>query len=176
MNRFREKGPFLILFFLGICALIIAIFDVIYAQGWLLITIVLFIAIIFIAFVLLLLKIQKKGITVDAFEDFEKKLRGGLFHFKCPTCNGIFAIKKSKSNNKKPLKLTCPDCGAFGIISPNPPIIEGKIPEKKSINADFLCKNCGEGITLWAEGKNLYKKIVVYSCPFCGKDELLKRA
>ena len=176
MGRFRETGPFYIFLFLGICALIIAVFDIIYNRDWLLITIVLYIAIIFIAFILILLKIQKKSVTVDAFEDFEKKLMGGLFHFKCPTCNGIFAIKKSKSNNKKPLKLTCPGCGAFGIISPNPPTTEDKIPEKKSINADFLCNNCGEGITLWAEGKNLYKKIVVYSCPFCGKDELLKRA
>lgn len=176
MSRFKDIAPFIILFIVGICTIILALVDIIYDRGWFLVTIILFIAIIFIAFVLILQKIQKRNAIVDIFRDFEKKLKGGLFHYKCPTCEGIFAIKKSKSNNKKPLKLTCPDCGAFGIISPNPPVIEDRIPETKSLNANFICNNCREGITIWAEGKNLYEKITVYSCPFCGKEEALKRA
>jgi len=176
MNQFKETSPFDILIIIGIFTIFITLLDIIYDKGWLLVTIILFIAIIFIAIFLLLLKIQKRNVKVDIFKDFEKELKGGLFHFKCPTCGGIFAIKKSKSNNKKPLKLTCPDCGAFGVISSNPPYIEDIIPEHKSINADFICKNCREGITLWAEGKNLYEKIAVYSCPFCGSQESMKRA
>ena len=39
------------------------------------------------------------------------------------------AIKKSKSNNKKTVKMTCPDCGVIGVISPNPAFIEEEIPE-----------------------------------------------
>ncbi|GAH17075.1 unnamed protein product, partial [marine sediment metagenome] len=35
--------------------------------------------------------------------------------------------------------MTCPDCGAIGVISPNPAQIEEEIPEKKSIKANFKC-------------------------------------
>jgi predicted RNA-binding Zn-ribbon protein involved in translation (DUF1610 family) len=176
MRQFTDSVPFYILLIIGFCSLIIVIFDIIFDMGWIFITIILFIAIIFITFLLLLLKIQKQNSTVDIFKDFEKKLRGGLFHFKCPTCEGFFAIKKSKRNNKKPVKMTCPDCGTIGIIPPNPLVMEDSIPENKSINADFLCRSCGEGITIWAEGHSLYENIFVYSCPFCGKEESMKRA
>ena len=108
-------------------------------------------------------------------EEFEKRLEGGLYHFKCPTCKGIFAIKKSKGNNKKPTKMTCPDCGAIGVISSSPCQIEEVIPEKKSVKANFKCNICGEGITIWAEGTDLYKNVNVYSCPFCGEKKPLTR-
>ena len=117
----------------------------------------------------------KKPKTLANLEEFEKSLRGGLFHFKCPTCKGIFALKKSKSNDEKPIKMTCPDCGAIGIITPKPKSCEEEIPEKKSIKANFKCATCGEGITVWAEGSDLYNDLCVFSCPFCGKNERLKR-
>ena len=176
MRNFNGIAPLIILFTVGIFAIVYSIFDILFDIGLFFIPIIIFVVVIVLFFIFLFLEKQKKGVTFDILKDFEKKLKGGLFHYKCPTCNGIFAIKKSKKNNKKPLKLTCPDCGAFGIILPYPPVIEDVIPENKSINADFICKNCGEGITLWAEGKALYNKIFVYSCPFCGKDESLKKA
>jgi predicted RNA-binding Zn-ribbon protein involved in translation (DUF1610 family) len=176
MSKFIEKAPFYILFIIGLISLFFVIYDIVFDSGLFIVTILIFIFLIFITFVLLLMKIQRQNTNIDIFKEFEKKLSGGLFHFKCPTCDGFFAIKKSKRNNKKPLKMTCPDCGAFGIIPPKPLIIEDRIPENKSINADFLCRSCGEGITLWAEGKKLYEKISIFTCPFCGKEETMKRA
>jgi predicted RNA-binding Zn-ribbon protein involved in translation (DUF1610 family) len=176
MDRLKETALFFILLLVGLFSLLFGIFDIILDWGLIFITIVLFIVVIFIAFVLLLLRIQRQNTSVDIFKDFKKKLSGGLYHFKCPTCGGFFAIKKSKRNNKKPLKMTCPDCGAFGIIPPNPLVIEDRIPDNKSINADFLCRSCGEGITLWAEGNKMCENIYVYSCPFCGKEETMRRA
>jgi len=112
---------------------------------------------------------------MGTIEEFEKSFKGGLFHFKCPTCNGIFAVKKSKSNNKKPVKMCCPDCGAIGLIPSNPVCIKDVIPEKKSMKANFRFIECGEGITVWAEGKDLYENITVYCCPFYGVERKLNR-
>ena len=113
--------------------------------------------------------------STDIISEFEKSLKGGLYHFKCPTCTGIFAIKKSRKNNKKYIKMTCPDCGAIGIIPPVPAQSEETIPEKKSLKANFKCNVCGEGITVWAEGTDLYKGVQVYSCPYCGEKESMKK-
>jgi predicted RNA-binding Zn-ribbon protein involved in translation (DUF1610 family) len=49
------------------------------------------------------------------------------------------------------------------------------IPEKKSIKANFKCNLCGEGITVWAEGTDLFKDMYIHSCPFCGEDQTMKR-
>jgi predicted RNA-binding Zn-ribbon protein involved in translation (DUF1610 family) len=120
-------------------------------------------------------KRKKAPVIMDVVEQFEKTLEGGLYHFKCPTCEGFFAIKKSKGDNKQYVTMTCPDCGAIGVIPPNPSSIEDEIPEKKSIKANFKCESCGEGITVWAEGTDLYKKLHVYSCPYCGEDETMRK-
>jgi predicted RNA-binding Zn-ribbon protein involved in translation (DUF1610 family) len=114
-------------------------------------------------------------VEIDVVEEFEKTLEGGLYHFKCPTCNGFFAIKKSKGDNKKYVKMTCPDCGAIGVIPPKPASIEDFIPEKKSIKANFTCDICNETLTIWAEGADLYKKLQVYTCPYCGTIESMKK-
>ena len=106
---------------------------------------------------------------------FKKTLRGGLYHFKCPSCNGIFAIKKSRGDNKKSIKMTCPNCGEIGYIPVKPTCVEEEIPEKKSVNVIFRCTSCGEGITVWSEGAELTPSIKVYSCPFCGKEKTMTR-
>lgn len=128
-----------------------------------------------ILFILFILLLKKEKITQNSIEEFEKTLKGGLYHFKCPSCNGIFAVKKSKKNNKKTVKMTCPDCGMIGFIPSHPEKIEEEIPEKKSLKANFKCISCGESITIWAEGTELHKKINVYTCPFCGIKKPLKR-
>jgi len=97
-------------------------------------------------------------------------LEGKLYHFKCPNCQGIFAIKKSSRNNKKPFTLTCPDCGTIGKISSSPPVVIEEIPEQKSENIKFKCKNCGEKVSIWAEGTDLVQDIQIYSCPYEGTD------
>ena len=46
----------------------------------------------------------KKPAVVQStsIEKFEQSLEGRLQHFKCPQCTGVFAVKKSKHNNKIP--------------------------------------------------------------------------
>ena len=104
-------------------------------------------------------------------QEFEKTLEGQLHHFKCPNCNGIFAIKKSKHNNKKTFVLTCPDCGHVGTISSSPKVVVDQIPEKKSVNKNFKCEQCGEWVSIWAEGTDLFSDIHIYSCPYCGEKQ-----
>ena len=106
---------------------------------------------------------------------FERTLHGGLYHFKCPKCNGMFALKESRKNDLRNLKLTCPDCGAIGRISSNPPRTIEKIPTQKSPRVAFFCHQCGERLNIWAEGSSLVKDICVYSCPYCGSNEPMKR-
>lgn len=133
---------------------------------------VLLIVICLILFLTIFVKSKNKAVTI---EEFEKSLKGGLYHFKCPLCRGIFAIKKSTANNKKPIKITCPDCGEIGIIPARPYKIEEAIPEKKSLKANFECSHCFERLTIWAEGTDLYEAVCVYSCPYCGKEHTLTR-
>ena len=154
---------------IGLFILLFSLFDIIYNQNLMLGTFILFVLIFLIFIVIIFKNLQKKDVSSLSIKEFEKRLEGGLLHFKCTTCNGFFAIKKSKRNNKKYVKMTCPDCGAIGVIPPNPVQIEEIIPEKKSTKANFSCNLCGEGITIWAEGTELHSNISVYSCPFCGE-------
>ncbi|MGF3555049.1 MAG: hypothetical protein ACQXXF_07280 [Thermoplasmatota archaeon] len=134
-----------------------------------------FLLLIFLLTVFIILKKKKEKSFINIIKEFEKSLTGELAHFKCPVCNGIFAIKKSKGDNKKTIKLTCPDCGKIGVIPPNPVFIEEEIPEKKSSKVNFRCSYCGEGITIWAEGTNLFENIQVFSCCFCGKTNTMNK-
>ena len=176
MSWIKSKWPFFLLTFSALWAMIISIFDIIFDKGW--INIILAVYAIILALVIFLIfirSIKTQGETTDIISEFEKTVKGGLYHFKCPTCSGIFAIKKSKRNDKKYVKMTCPDCGVIGIIPPYPAQLEEEIPEKKSIKANFKCNTCGEGITVWAEGTELYQGVHVFSCPYCGEQETMKR-
>jgi len=173
MMRFLKNSWFYMI--IGLIILIFSVFDIIYNQNLILGTFLAYALIFVIIIVLIYYNLQKKDIVPISIKEFEKRLEGGLLHFKCPTCYGFFAIKKSKRNNKKYVQMTCPDCGALGVIPPKPVQIEESIPEKKSLKANFSCDLCGEGITVWAEGTDLYSNISVYSCPFCGEKEPLKR-
>jgi len=111
----------------------------------------------------------------DLVRTFKKTLKGGLYHFKCPHCNGIFAIKESMYIDKKSVIMTCPDCGRLARIPPMPPVIKAVIPTKKSGNVRFQCQRCGESIKVWAEGTMIHPTLKVFSCPFCGNEKPLKR-
>lgn len=175
INWIKSSGPFVILLLLGFFSFIFTVYDIIFKKEWMIIILVFLTILLVLTIVLIILGFGKKFSSKINIEEFEKSLKGGLYHYKCQTCNGIFAIKKSKSNNKKPIRMTCPDCGVTGIIPPIPTFIEEDIPEKKSVKANFRCNNCGEGITIWAEGTDLYQTLNVYSCPFCGNIIPLKR-
>jgi predicted RNA-binding Zn-ribbon protein involved in translation (DUF1610 family) len=171
----KGTGPFILLAVIGFWLLFFSIWDVVFDNGWMIAIVLLYVIFIIILLALMRSRRKRDKPTADSIEEFEKTLKGGLYHFKCPGCNGIFAIKKSKKNNKRYVLMTCPDCGMVGTVSPSPTSIEAEIPEKKSIKANFKCGACGEGITVWAEGTELYQNMKVYSCPFCGDKQPLRR-
>ena len=175
MKWTRETGFFAVISIIGLVVFIFSICDIMFGLGLMIAVIVSYGILIVLTIVLIIQSFRKVEIVINTVEEFEKKLGGGLFHFKCPICEGIFAIKKSKRNDEKPIKMTCPDCGAIGIVPPIPVSIEEEIPEKKSIKAIFKCINCNEGITVWAEGADLYENINVFSCPFCGQKRTMDR-
>lgn len=175
MSWIKESGPFVVLSILGLGVMVFSIYDIIFDKGWMLFLLASFAVLIILVLVFIIFRYRREQVEINSIGEFEKTLKGGLFHFKCPTCTGIFAVKKSKSNDEKPIKMTCPDCGGIGVVPPNPISIEEEIPEKKSIKANFKCNSCGEGITVWAEGADLYKNMHVYSCPFCGRDQTMDK-
>ncbi len=176
--NFLKKSWLIILFIvLGLCLFIFSFYDIVFNLGLIVISLLSYGVLIFLLIFLIYKRSKTKivPIDMDVVEEFEKTLEGGLYHFKCPTCNGFFAVKKLKGDNKQYVKMTCPDCGTIGVIPPNPASIEDVIPEKKSIKAKFKCDICNEGLTIWAEGTDLYKKLHVYSCPYCGEIETMKK-
>jgi predicted RNA-binding Zn-ribbon protein involved in translation (DUF1610 family) len=174
MKLLENLTSFIIIIF-GLFILFFSVYDIIFKKGWILITFILYAVLLVIIIYTIFLKAKKQVVFVDIVEEFEKTLKGGLNHFKCQVCGGIFAVKKSRGDNKKYIKMTCPDCGAIGVIPPIPAQVDEVIPEKKSIKANFKCNLCGEGITVWAEGTDLFKDMYIHSCPFCGEDQTMKR-
>ena len=175
MKFLTKSNVFILLCVLAFWALVFAVYDIVFNKGWMIAILASFALIILLAFIFIFLVFKKDETTIDTIEEFEKSLKGGLFHFKCPSCEGIFAVKKSKSNDDKTIKMTCPDCGVVGIVPKNPKVVEEEIPEKKSIKANFRCNSCGEGVTIWAEGSDLYKNMHVYCCPYCGKEDSMDK-
>ena len=175
MKLNRDSLFFTVIFIVGLIVLILSIYDIILGKGLMIAVLVAYIILFALTIFLIVQKIRKGELVVNNVAEFEKKLKGGLFHFKCPACEGIFAIKKSKRNDEKPIKMTCPDCGAIGIVPSTPVLIFDEIPEKKSMKANFKCVSCMEGITVWAEGTDLYQEIDVFSCPFCGQSQTMNR-
>ncbi len=164
-----------ILLIVGIIIFILSIFDILFDQGWILFLAAGYIIIFSLLVIPLFSFYSEKKIPSLSIEEFEKSLSGGLFHFKCPVCDGIFAVKKSKGNDNLVTEMTCPDCGIVGIISDNPDCTIEEIPEKKSPKENFRCRNCGEGVTIWAEGSNLFSDTKILVCPFCKNKKPLEK-
>lgn len=174
MKKRRGTGIFILLMLLSFWVLLFSFWDIMFDKGWILPVIGAYAFLLFLSIIFLILT-SRSPATKVTIEEFEKTLKGKLHHFKCPNCEGIFAIKKSKHNNKKPFKMNCPDCGKVATVSPTPRRIEGEIPEKKSVNVNFKCDSCGEGVTVWAEGAELYSDVDVHSCPYCGLEKSMNR-
>ena len=168
MRSSRTTLSFIGLIILGFLVLLFSLWDILYNEQWLERIIALYGILIIITVLFLVSTMKKKPAKIIPVDNFEKSLKGPLRHFKCPSCGGIFAIKKSKQNNKKAFTLTCPDCGVTGVIPSQPSNVVEKIPLKKSVNKNFRCENCGEWIMIWAEGTTLTDDLHIYSCPYCG--------
>ncbi len=166
----RKTIPFVAIIFFAFLVFVFSLWDILYHEQWLERIIALYAILILLTFLFLVSREKKKPVIQKSVNDFEKSLEGKLQHFKCPSCGGIFAIKKSKQNNKKPITLTCPDCGTTGTIPSKPSQIQEEIPETKSVYKNFQCQNCGETIMVWAEGVDIIQDqdIHVHSCPYCG--------
>jgi predicted RNA-binding Zn-ribbon protein involved in translation (DUF1610 family) len=173
--RISQKNlPFISIILLAFVVLFFSLWDIMYHEGWLEWVAVVY-GILFLVLVLFLVStIRKKSEVSSTVEAFEKSLKGKLHHFKCQNCQGIFAIKKSKHNNKKAFTLTCPDCGTVGLIPSKPQRVIEEVPEKKSVHKNFKCGQCGEWIMVWAEGANLVSDLHVYSCPYCGTKKSMR--
>lgn len=130
---------------------------------------------LFAIFLFFMLMLKTKESQRDIVSLFEKTLQGRLYHFKCPLCNGVFAMKESMYNDNKSILLTCPDCGHIGRIRPDHKIINEKIPEKKSEKVLLRCRFCGESIKIWAEGTRLFHDVKVFCCPYCGINKPMRR-
>jgi predicted RNA-binding Zn-ribbon protein involved in translation (DUF1610 family) len=166
----RRTIPFIAIIFFAFLVFLFSLWDILYHEQWLERIIALYGILILLTILFLISREKKKPIVQKPVENFEQSLEGKLQHFKCPSCGGIFAIKKSKQNNKQPFTLTCPDCGMTGFIPSKPSQIQEEIPEKKSVHKNFQCQNCGEWIMIWSEGTDIIgdQNIHVYSCPYCG--------
>ena len=127
-----------------------------------------------VTFILFLLSSNRGTFKEDYIKIFTKTLYGGLYHFQCPFCKGIFAVKESMYHAKGKTIITCPGCGHLGKISPSSPKAIGLIPEKKSKNVLFKCLYCGESLRIWAEGTDIHQGLKVFSCPYCGREKRLK--
>ncbi|UCF12834.1 MAG: hypothetical protein JSW06_00905 [Thermoplasmatales archaeon] len=172
MTVAHSKLPFVAIVLLACAVLFLSIWSIVYEDQWLQSILALYGVLIILLVVLVSLSSKKKPKEFNnAAKEFKKTLGGKLYHFKCPSCNGIFAIKKSKRDNKKPFKLTCPDCGNVGSIPTSPKLVVEKIPKQKSVKKRFECKNCGEFVSIWAEGTNLFHAVKIHSCPYCGKKQ-----
>ncbi len=172
---FKENTYFSLVVLFSFLVFILSIIDIIFDFELGIIMIALYIIILILLFSSILFYYQKKKIPPLSINEFEKSLSGGLFHYKCPVCGGIFAVKKSRGNNGISTKMTCPDCGVIGNVRKNPECVIEEIPEKKSLKANFRCSKCGEGITIWAEGSDLYKDTNVFICPFCNSSKALQK-
>ncbi|DAC72964.1 MAG TPA: hypothetical protein DSN98_02665 [Thermoplasmata archaeon] len=164
----RRSLPFISIILLAFLVFVFSIWDIINNEQWLERVIALYGILIILTLLFLVSKEKRKSFVKTNVDEFEKSLKGKLYHFKCPFCGGIFAIKKSKHNNKKPFTLTCPDCGTTGTVPSKPFQILGEIPEMKSVHKNFKCEHCGEWIMVWAEGTDIISDIHVHSCPYCG--------
>jgi len=170
----KWKIGFILTAIASIIFFIISLYDIILLQErfryWLFSSFFLFMITLLLFFYIFLISTKQ----LDPVVLFEKTLHGGLYHFKCSYCHGIFALKESKKNDLRNLTLTCPDCGAVGRISSHPPKIIDSIPTEKSQRMCFICTRCGEQLNLWSEGKPLFENINIFSCPYCGINKPMK--
>lgn len=174
MKMFENKILLILIIFVASIVFLFSIWSVVYDDQWVQGIMAIYGILLILTLVIVYYIINKKSADVkQAVEKFEKSLEGKLHHFKCPGCNGIFAIKKSKRNNKKSFSLTCPDCGYIGTIPPMPKLVEEEIPDEKSVKTKFTCKKCGEFISIWAEGADLFENLKIFSCPYCGKKQTM---
>ncbi len=160
----QKKLLFLLIILTAITTFILSLWDILYQNDWFA-SIMAAYGILFIGSILIFI-IEKKIPTTK----IEDTLKGDISHYKCPQCNYIFTLKKSKKNNHHSFAFVCPTCGTKGTISDHPTIVQEDIPDQKSMITTFICKRCGEWVSVWSQGKTTLKDLQIGTCPFCGKE------
>jgi predicted RNA-binding Zn-ribbon protein involved in translation (DUF1610 family) len=168
MNKQFKQRFLQIILVAGLVIFLVSLWDILFMKGWSFGILLGYGIVLTIALVIRVFGWKLRGKNQQLVNNFERTLQGGLFHFQCPTCKGIFALKKSRSSGRRPFKMTCPDCGALGIIPSFPQKITKNIPEKKSRNIQVSCRQCGGSLMIWAEGTHLQFPLHLFSCPYCG--------
>lgn len=93
------------------------LFDFIIKRQMLQKIIILYSIFVIFAIILIYSQMAKKSVAfLRSGRLFEKSLNSKLRHFKCPNCNRIFTIKKTKVSNNRSFKVTCPSCRATGWV------------------------------------------------------------
>lgn len=170
----KYKIGFAVTAIASILLVIIILYDIVLLQERFAYLFLTSIGLLLICISLFLYMFETAKKQVNSVFLFEKTLQGGLYHYKCSVCNGMFAVKESRQNEINNLTLTCPDCGAIGRISNHSQRIIEPIPTEKSPRISFICTKCGERINIWAEGKPLFNNICIFSCPYCGSQTPMK--
>jgi hypothetical protein len=129
MKISHKTFPFIVIIFVAFIVLLLSIWDIISNEQLLERIIALYGILIILTLLFLSSKETKKPVVIKNVDEFEKSYKGKLHHFKCSSCGGIFAIKKSKYDNKKSFIVTCPDCSTMGTISLKAPEIIEKFSE-----------------------------------------------
>ncbi len=170
----KYKIGFVITAIASVLLFIISVYDILSLQErfryWLFASI----ALVVMSLLIFLNMNRSSRKQMDPVVLFKKTLQGGLYHYQCSCCNGIFALKESRKNDSRDLTLNCPGCGAVGRISSQSPKMIERIPTEKSPRVSFICTICGERLNIWAEGKPLIDNISIFSCPYCGSKKPMK--
>ena len=127
MTSVKRMMPIIAIIILAIVLLIFTVRDLIYEKELIdlidfILTrvmlqriLILYIILAIFVIVLIYTRATKKSEIVSLYgRIFEEPLERKTRHFKCPNCNVIFTIKKSKLNNNKKSTITCPSCKTVG--------------------------------------------------------------
>ena len=98
MSGSKKSDLFFLCILFGLWIFFFSIWGIIFDKDWSTIFLILYLTLLFSILIVINLKVKKIPIKNNKIEEFEKTLKGGLYHFKCQRCTGIFAIKESTYN------------------------------------------------------------------------------
>jgi len=111
---------------------------------------------------------QKDLDSIALVNQFQRELQGGMKQLCCTQCHNVFVVKFSTSIQDKSPVLCCPGCGRKGISVGKSIETMHSFVVGKSITARFVCKFCGEFLTIWLIGEEEIISPKSTQCPFCG--------
>ena len=133
MTSFKSKIPMVAMIILICLVFFFTLWDVVYEKQLIELfnfilkrqllqkIVILYSILIIFAIVLIYSRMAKKSWAVlYRGRIFDESLEDKLRHFKCPNCNRIFTIKKTKGDENRSFKITCPSCRTIGLVPSKP--------------------------------------------------------